>query len=765
MKKLLVTLLGIAIPAAIFADDDAYDIRPDNGGVYFDTISLQEVFVSANFLDEKVSPLNLTTISSNEIRLHTASPNFVEMMQGTPGVFATSSTGNYGDASLNIRGFKQENIAILLNGIPIQGLTSGSMYWSNWMGLAEATYAIQIQKGIGGSMFADCAMGGMVNIITSRGKDTSEIEAALSVTQYGTFKGTLNYSSGILRNGWSINAVMTYVKGGGYVKCSDVETFSYMLNISKIINSTNTIVFTALGSPEQHDQRNTELSVEEVEKYGRDYNKNWGILNGKKYSIAHNHYYKPYFTLQHIMTGEKVKMKNSLYLAIADGGGRSTYSSSGAKSIIDYRKADGLIDFDAIVSENMNNGTSKNIMIDYLSGHTQAGAIASADIALNDLWTLEMGAQYQYYDTWSKMQVLDLLGGNAFSLYGKNYKLGEQIGTAYGRTTHHSSGFVQANYVSDKLNANIGATLFNGNYQRHDDITHEKSLWAHGFGTTVKGGISWHFSPTHLVYANAGFNSRLPYASTYLASSDLKITNDIVNEKNILTEIGYRTHWNNGGLEVSGYIASWRDKTLSISITNRANEQKENYLISGLGAIHKGIEVSAYHHFNKWISAHGYFMIADWRWKGEGDAHVYDKYTGEDMGGYTIYCNNLHVGDAPQSQYGAQLDFSFPHGLKCQVEWQCNARMYADFEPKNRTDAKDTQDAYLIPSYHLLNAALSWNHTFKNKLGLDIFARGTNLTDTRYIERGIDGKDHTLNSFRGYWGVARALSLGMRIRY
>ena len=379
MKKTLFTLLGIAIPATIFADGDAIKPTQKDGVGISDTISLQEVFVSTNFLNEKTTPLNLTTISPSDIRLHTASLNYVEMMQGTPGVFATSSTGNYGDATLNIRGFKQENISILLNGIPIQGLTSGSMYWSNWMGLAEATYAVQIQKGIGGSMLADCAMGGMVNIITKRGGDSLSAEAAFSATQYGTFKTTLNFSSGEMKYGWNVNALVTYVTGSGYVQCSDIKTLSYMLNVSKVIDCSNTLVFTALGSPEQHDQRNTELSAEEVNKYGRDYSKNWGVLYGKDYSIAHNHYYKPYFTLQHLLASDKWKMKNSIYLAIADGGGRSTYSAPGATSIIDHRTQNGLIDFGAILAENKADGVSKNIMIDYLSGHTQTGAIASAD--------------------------------------------------------------------------------------------------------------------------------------------------------------------------------------------------------------------------------------------------------------------------------------------------------------------------------------------------------------------------------------------------
>ena len=121
-------------------------------------INLQEVTVSAHFVKANETPLNLSTITPADIRLHQTAPNYLEMFQGLPGVYATASTGSYGDATLNMRGFKQDNISILLNGIPIQGLTSGSMYWNNWMGLADATYSVQVQKGLGASMLADCLL-------------------------------------------------------------------------------------------------------------------------------------------------------------------------------------------------------------------------------------------------------------------------------------------------------------------------------------------------------------------------------------------------------------------------------------------------------------------------------------------------------------------------------------------------------------------------------------------------------------------------------
>ena len=729
-------------------------------------INLQEVVIRDNFSSSETTPLSIKTLSPSHIKLYSTSPNYVEMMQGIPGVYATPSTGSYGDATLNIRGFKQENISILLNGIPIQGLTSGSMYWNNWMGLAEATYAVQIQKGMGSSMLADCAMGGMVNIITKTGEGSPEWDFSTSYTQYGTKKAMLSYSTGQLKNGWSANMMVSGVYGDGFVEASEVKSMSYLLSVSKILNDDNTLIFTALGSPEQHDQRNTELSETEVNTYGRGYSKNWGYLNGEKYSIGRNHYFKPYFTLQHHYDKGALHMKNSLYLAIADGGGRSTFNdyTKPSQSIIAHQTADGHIDFDAIIAENAASGYSKNVMIDYLSGHTQAGGVVSADYSLNDKWTLGSGLQYQLFDTWSKMVVLDLLGGDAVQYGGQDLKVGDYIGARYGRTTHLASGYGQIKYDGRKINTNLGVSVFSGNYRRHDDVTGNVSDWAHGWGVGVKSGILYHITGKSQAFINLGYNSRLPYAGTYLVSSDLSVKDDVVNEKNLMAEAGTRISWNGGGMELSGYYARWNDKTVTVNIAKRANEAAQKYYITGLNALHMGVELSVQQQLASWVNLSAFANLASWKWKSSGEALIYDGYTGETLNTYTIYCDGLHVGDSPQTQFGAQADFKMPYGFYANLSWQYNDRMYADFEPNDRKTA-ESPDAYRLPSWNILDATIGWSNQLSDNMHLDVFAAGRNLTDAHYIERGKDGANHDLATFRGYWGAPRTLSVGMKLSW
>ena len=758
MKKKFALCLGLIVPALSVCAE---------GVVLTDSvINLQEIVIRDNFGSTETTPLSIKTLQPSHIKLYSTAPNYVEMLQGIPGVYATPSTGSYGDATLNIRGFKQENISILLNGIPIQGLTSGSMYWNNWMGLAEATYAVQIQKGMGSSMLADCAMGGMVNIITKTGEGLPEWDFSTSYTQYGTKKAMLSYSTGQLKNGWSANMMVSGVYGDGFVEASQVKSMSYLLSVSKILNDDNTLIFTALGSPEQHDQRNTELSKAEIDQHGRGYSKNWGYLNGEKFSIGRNHYFKPYFTLQHLMDKGALHMKNSVYLAIADGGGRSTYNDTTyvKKSIIDHQTADGHIDFNSVIADNEAAGVAGNFILDYLSGHTQAGTIVTADYNLNKRFKLSGGLQYQYFDTWSKMVILDMLGADHYTMYGKDYKVGDYIGSRYGRTTHLASGFGQVHYNGRKIDANLGVSVFSGNYRRHDDASGKVSDWAHGWGTTVKSGLLYHITGRSQAFINLGYNSRLPYAGTYLVSSDLSIKDDVTNEENLMAELGTRINWNGGGFSLSAYAADWGNKTVTVNIAKRANEKAQKYYITGLNALHLGVELSVEQQITSWANISAFANIASWKWKSSGNALIYDGYTGETLNTYTIYCDGLHVGDSPQTQIGMEGYFSLPKGFYARLAWQFNDRMYADFEPSDRKDPS-SPDAYRLPSWNVVDATLGWSRQLTDNVHFDIFAVGRNLTDANYIERGKDGRSHDLETFTGYWGAPRTLSVGMKLSW
>lgn len=749
----------------------------------YDTLSIAESAVTSHFSDSRKSPLRLTTIDHSTVRQRAVAKSYPEMLKEIPGLYATSESGSFGDAKVNIRGFKQENISILLNGIPISGQTSGNMYWNNWMGLADATYAIQVQKGVGSSMLADNSVGGTINIITTPATEKFYADLGVYATHYGAAKGYINVNSGTLPKGWSINFMGSYLGGKGYVDMTDVSTFSYMLNINKTFGLKHSLTFTAIGSPERHDQRSGKLSYEEVRKYGRKYNKNWGYLNGKPYNLNRNNYFKPYFTLHHKFSDGKWSMQNSLYLAIAHGGGR--WNESKGNRMSNIMNAGGLIDFDSMIAENKaiagssaegREGGAKYILSDFMAGHTQVGGIVSGAVQIDSRWRLESGFHYQHYSTWEKERITDLLGGNYWweegncSADGNIRKTGDYIRTNNGKVTDHFTLYVQSTFDTEKWHINLGLSGIGAVHSRWDrfNYTEEqgiRSKKASGVGFSSKAGVLYKPGRGHSIYINGGAYSRVPYPGVYFSSGNNEITENTRNERNYLGELGYRFTYNRGGVEVTGYYSYWKNKTLMSNKYKPVDGDEKKYMINGLDARHFGVEIEAFHRFGNWLKLSAFASVGNWKWQNDVVANIYDEYNGGLIDRIDVYCKGLYVGDAPQTQLGAAAEFSFLNEFRIKVDWTFNDRMYADFDPSRRTDETDTAQSYRLPSCHLLNAHIDWTHSFKEKATLSIFAECGNILDTFYIERGQDGSTHNLDSFRGFWAFGRNFSFGTKIKF
>ena len=783
-------------------------------------LSLNEIVLSASFVNERRTPLRLKSVGKGEIERKAIGTTYPELVRDIPGIYATSESGSYGDAKINIRGFKQENISVMLNGIPVSGLVTGNMFWNNWLGLADATHSIQVQKGIGASMLSDNSVGGTINIITSTPQQNASVSAGLFYTGYGLGKGFVNLNSGLLKKGWAISLMASYAGGKGYVEASGVNSWAYLLSINKRINSRNSLLFTILGSPERHEQRSARLSNSEIEQYGLRYSKNWGyrgntqIGNKEPFNLSENFYHKPYFTLHHFYSpGSKTEIANTAYVSIGNGGGR--WSESKGKRILDFQK-DGHIDWDAVVEANRTisgtspgsipgtieneAGSAKNILSDYFAGHTQAGIKSNLSHKLGKKLTLTAGLHYQFYSTWEKEKITDLLGGNywyenyaAKSLAGLAGRdpikhVGDYIRTNNGKIINHLTIYSMLNYSSDKWEIRAGVSGMGSTNKRWDKYNYTAgttagtaagtiaentaetvsgthgiySSAATGLGYSIKGGALYKLSRQSSVYLNAASYSRLPYSDVFFSSGNNVITQGVKNERNLLSELGYRFLFERGSIEATAYVAYWKNKTIMSDPYKQLDNQSHRYMIKGLDALHTGIEIDAEYKPSRLVTLRSYISLGKWNWKNDVSAKIYDDYSGLEIGSVNVYSDGLAVGDAPQTQLAFFADLKIYRELRLSADWRYNARLYADFEPAGRQNSLDRAESFRLPNYHLLNLNLSWAENW-GKWSSTIYLNINNVLNTKYIERGRDGADHTLESFRGFWGFGTNANIGIRI--
>ena len=131
------------------------------------SLGLNEVEVIASIARDRVTPVAVSTISGKTIEENVGNQEFPEILRNTPSVYVTKTGGGFGDSRINVRGFDQRNTAVMINGIPVNDMENGWVYWSNWAGLADVTSKLQVQRGLGASKLAIPAVGGSINIVTN----------------------------------------------------------------------------------------------------------------------------------------------------------------------------------------------------------------------------------------------------------------------------------------------------------------------------------------------------------------------------------------------------------------------------------------------------------------------------------------------------------------------------------------------------------------------------------------------------------------------
>jgi iron complex outermembrane recepter protein len=763
------------------------------GTIFLDpkVIGLEEVHIISSFISDQNTPVAVTTISSKTIENQMGNQDYPEILKLTPGTYVTKAGGGSGDDRLTIRGFQQENVALLLNGIPVSSMENGLVYWSNWVGLTDATEAIQVQRGLGASKVAMNSVGGTINIIT---KSTQSVKGGVlrySLSNYGNQKTSLQLSTGQLAHNVAITFLGSRTQGPGYVDGTYVNGWSYFLSVSKVFNSRHTLVFTALGSPEHHGQRNYGISHEEYQKYGNRYNPSWGIYNGKVLNLSENYYHKPQINLNHYWTiNPRMFLASSAYVSFGHGGGRYTEAFNYGTSLF-YMKKNNQVDFDAAYENNLNNrdsvqlvdglwmkNYSKNILTNYRANHYWAGILSTLNYSLNDKVKIVAGAHLRTFKSRLFEDVDDLMGGaywieqyawSMSGVAGRNQvkKVGDVINVDNYSMMNYGNLFGQIEYQSGKLSGFGTATFSTTSYRRKDPYNYLSDPYSEKViksGFDAKLGLNYELIPNLSFYGNFGYYSREPYYKFVFVDFSNDLAQDLRNEKITAIEAGLLFTNGRFSTRANTYYTLWKDKAL----LSRENIQLEDStltraLVKGLNALHKGLEIESNVLLKKNLSISASFSWCNWRWKNDVDARIYnDKQVLVDT--VKVYIKDLLVGDAPQTQIGVSVDYTFLEQLNLVANWVYYDRLYANFDPAIRTKKEDRTQSYRIPDYGMVDLYLGYNFEVKGvKSTFQLSCQ--NVLDKEAITRGDDGVDHTLDTFSGFWSQGRTFNVSMKLEF
>lgn len=741
----------------------------------------------ADIAKDRKTPVAVSTIKEAQIVEKLGNQEFPEILNTTPSVYATKSGGGFGDSKIGIRGFDQINIAVMVNGMPVNDMENGSVYWSNWAGLSDVTSALQVQRGLGSSKLAIASVGGTINVLTRAADKKEGGNVTLGLGNDGYYKTSFAYNTGKSSKGWSSSFLMSRTAGNTYADGTKFEGYNYYFALGYQPNAKHDFQFTLTGAPQWHNQRSYQIKLSDLLKYGKDgkpnrrYNADWGYLNGEEFANRANYYHKPVMSLNwDYKISQSSKLNTVVYASFGRGGGTGDLGSVNGKKLSNFdRTQDGLIDFDAIYAANQasNPDAGQLIRRSSVNSHNWFGLISNFNHKINENFNFSVGIDTRYYKGYHYQIVSDLLGASAYkdtanknipanyvsSVYlpkpnwnpfgGKTEPMNERIGYSNDGEVLWYGGFGQIEYSNDKLSVFAQGAVSNQAFQRIDSFVKDGTAITGGIlntktgfkdivGYNVKAGANYNINDHHNVFANIGYYSKQPFFNAVYPNNRNLINPYLTNEKIFGVEAGYGFRSSIFNANVNLYRTSWKDRFQRRSETVNGVRGYSN--ITGITEIHQGIEVDMSAKINDMISLTGMFSLGDWKYKGNAQGNLFnDNNEPMDTNGNTVpeaatstlYLDKVKVGNYAQTTAALGVDVKPFKNFKFNAQYRYNANLYANLNVLDfRTQEAGERGALKLPSFGLVDLGASYVIPLNQKQSFTIRANVYNLFDTFYIQ-------------------------------
>lgn len=629
---------------------------------------------------ERETPVAFTNISKRDMETMLGSRDIPLILSTTPSVYATDNGGGAGDARINVRGFNQRNVAIMVNGVPINDMENGWVYWSNWDGLGDATSSIQLQRGLTAINLATPSIGGTMNIIT----DPTQYEAGVLYKNElgsGEFnKQSLFLNSGLIDEKFALSIGGVRKTGAGVVDRAWTDAWAYYFGASYQINQKNRIEVYGIGAPQRHGQRTYRLNLatfshdlarevgysEEtlsdprLREQGLLYNSNWNSVSSSYQEHQYwnderdlrydetfimereNYYHKPVINFNwYTQLSDAFSVYTTLYYSGGVGGGSGTFGSL----VYDYSLLQRVPDWDATIARNIANvdtvpglnggnpvSLSRGILRNSTNNQWTIGAIAKSYLKVSENFTASFGLDWRTAEIDHFRHVRDLLGGDYFYFDGNEFEsgldyykgLGDKVDYNFTNTVNWYGAYLQGEYTSPQWTfyGMAGASIVKYDHTNHFRMGAGGSeLMVESDNITgfqTKGGISYRATDLLDFYINGGYISKVPILDAVINDNTSELIDNPENENFISFEFGTNFNLINRIWTISGnfYYTLWNNRTVN-KTDFRLDGNEGIVTVTGLDASHMGFEVSTALQPVKYVRFDGALSIGNWEQKND----------------------------------------------------------------------------------------------------------------------------------------------------
>lgn len=726
---------------------------------------LSEVVVKSGVVDlakDRKTPVAVSTIKASEIQEKLGTQEFPEILANTPSVYVTKAGGGFGDSRINIRGFDQKNVAVMINGVPVNDMENGAVFWSNWAGLSDVTSAMQVQRGLGSSKLAISSVGGTINVMTrtSDMKEGGSFSSGFGNANY--FKVQGSYNTGVLKNGFSASVLLSSTTGDGYVDGTKFEGKNYFIAFGYKPNEKHDIQFTFTGAPQWHHQRSFANTLTDYLKYGSNgepntkYNSDWGYKNGEEFSWARNFYHKPVMSINwDYKINDKMKLSTVLYGSWGRGGGTGNIG----KSPFAYKTANGLVPFDEFVKYNtgqpnsvgtplkpstivghegeyITNSTTGFTRRASINSHDWYGAVVNLNTQLTKNLILDFGIDARTYVGYHFRNISDRLGASVYfdnkDINNPNRYLYETYSAKPSfnpwtdvknqeKIEYNNNGFVrwygaftQLEYSNDNLSAFFQGAISQQGFQREDTFIYKttdplyKTDFENILGGNVKGGVNYNINEQHNVFVNSGYYSKQPLFNAVYPNNKSVVGENLTNEKILGVEAGYGFRSKIFNAKLNLYYTSWKDRYQRSNDASATNVGGY-YDFSGITEIHSGVELEMNAKPLPKLNLNAMISVGDWKYQGNSTSNRYDANNEPISGGTstTLYLDGIKVGDAAQTTASIGASYEVFTRVFLDANYRVAQNLYASIDPSKFGSATN-KGTLELPSYGLMDLGFSY---------------------------------------------------------
>ncbi len=216
-------------------ESEIIDFTIDEIKIYLEPIAIQgiPIEVVATRVIPGVTPVAYSNLTARDIAAHYSVEDVPMILSTEPGIHAYSESGNgTGYSYVSIRGFDQSRIAVMLDNVPLNDNESHQVYWVDHADILADASDVEIQRGIGNSLYGATAFGGSINIQTKIASPYEKLVVGGLMGSFGTSKGRIRYSSGDrFGKHWSLSARISSIKSDGYRENSNSKQTGFSLGV------------------------------------------------------------------------------------------------------------------------------------------------------------------------------------------------------------------------------------------------------------------------------------------------------------------------------------------------------------------------------------------------------------------------------------------------------------------------------------------------------------------------------------------------------